>query len=224
MKTINLKSSLSKYLHKTIRVEGKLVLFSKPAENKPHTVLISEITMDGKPLVDHMWIAYSKAWDNFSNDHLGQKFTFVTTVKQYNKGPFHKYRFGKISKLMLLATFKDLRQKTKVVEEPKVLVNPCTAKLIPLLSVGGRLTTICTGIATSITNDILEITKLDVDSTVIETISIQLSDYKLNMFKATTLPKEFSAKITFKEDLHKVLPYQPVHAVAMKNIHLTKEE
>ena len=224
MKTINLKNHLSKFVGHNIRVEGKMQLISKPVPNKPRTVLLTDLSIDGQQTDEHMWVPYSKQWEDYSYKHRQQKFTFVTKVVKIQKGPMTKYAFGKISKLELVATFKNPNKK-KPTEVVKELINPDTAKLLPLLSAAGKVKLPITATAISMTNEatsMLKATNVTVNNICFETLDIPLRESQVEQFK-NNLPIQFTADTTFQSDLFKVLPYQPVRATRMKNLKLQKE-
>jgi len=220
MKPINLKSDLAQYLGHNIRVEGRLELISKPVKDRLRTVLITDITINGRPATDHMWIPYSKQWDTFSAKHKNQKFTFVTKVVKIPRGPMTKYAFGKITSLTLLALYKNPNQKQPEVQ--KTLINPDTKLLEPLLSISGKLQATCTGTAVGLQDRTLKIQNLQVDSITIPYIEAPITDFQISLFK-NNFPQKFKATIHFLADIKKELPYQPVYAKKMKNLEILKD-
>ena len=222
MKTINLKSALSRHYGHNIRVEGKMQLISKDTPDKLRTVLLTELTIDGQKTDEHMWISYSKQWEDFGHKHRQQMFTFVTKVIKIQKGPMTKYAFGKVTRLELLATFKNPNKKKPT---EKVLINPDTAKLLPLLSAAGKATLPLTAIAVSMTKEdtpILKATNVTINDIHFDTLDIPVRASQVALFK-DNLPLHFEAEVSFQSDLFKVLPYQPVKATRMKNLQPKKE-
>lgn len=225
MKPINLKTSLSKFTGQVIRVEASLALISKVRDDKPRTVLLKHITINGQIVTDHMWIPYSKAWDKFSSKHRNQKFTFKTKVITIKSYAFKKYRFGKITNLELLC---DYRNPNKAKNETSLeLINPDTANLLPLLPISQKITIEIEAIAKTIIETSqghsLQLEHLQTSRKIqVSQMQAPLSEFQYNQIK-NSLPCKITAHMAIKGDLFKVLPYQPVTATKLKNLQIQKE-
>ena len=224
MKKINLKTALSKYHNgHNIRVIATMRLISKPVPNKPRTVLLTDIKIDGKEIIDHIWVAYNSQWSNYSHEDRHKVFTFKTKVTSTTRGPMTKYVFGAVTELQLL---KDYVPKKKREAPKPTLINPDTAQLIPLLSAKRRTKFKIVATAIEIVDDkelkLEDIVLTDYPDVRLKKLSVPITPGKLGALRSP-LPTKIECDLYVAEDLHKILPYQPVKATSLKNLTTYKE-
>ena len=226
-KIVNLNVALARFEGHNIRVEGNLELITRDVPGKPRTVLITNIKIDNKEIIDHVWILYSKQWDEFSVKHIGQKVTFVTKVISMNRHPYKKYALGKVSKLQLACVFKNPNQKAQPVKLE--VINPTTAQLATYLPASKQAYLEVTATATEIvdipntTNKRLILTNMTHETTTIQSIDVPIKASQVALLKSL-VPCTIKTQIYLTADLFKTLPYQPVTAHKLKNLTIQKEK